>query len=116
MFVATQCAGKMAKQEIKNSALNNIRLVWELFQLNLKIIFANNFFFFLLAAFLFFIFVTLIILFGSDANPTDESVYYLLLFPGILLIAYPTIFGIQNDADSRTLEVLFGIPNSRYKV
>jgi ABC-type transport system involved in multi-copper enzyme maturation permease subunit len=107
---------EMVKQKIRNSALNSIKLVWELFQLNLKIIFANKFFLFLLAAFLFFIFVTLIILFGSDANPTDESVYYLLLFPGILLIAYPTIFGIQNDVDSRTLEVLFGIPNYRYKV
>ncbi|MGC9355564.1 MAG: hypothetical protein ACP5D9_17075, partial [Mariniphaga sp.] len=47
---------------------------------------------------------------------TDGTVYNLLIFPGILLIFYPSVFGIQNDDDSRMLEILFGIPNYRYKV
>jgi hypothetical protein len=31
-------------------------------------------------------------------------------------VFYPTAFGIQNDQDARTIEILFGIPNYRYKV
>jgi ABC-type transport system involved in multi-copper enzyme maturation permease subunit len=33
-----------------------------------------------------------------------------------LLVFYPSVFGIQNDQDARTIEILFGIPNYRYKV
>ena len=29
---------------------------------------------------------------------------------------YPAVFGIQNDEDSRILEILFGIPDYKYKV
>lgn len=83
---------------------------------NLKIVFANKFFYFLLAAFIFFLGVTAIILFSNDSNPDTGDVYDLLLFPGILLIFYPTAFGIQNDVDTRMIEILFGIPNYRYKV
>ena len=39
-----------------------------------------------------------------------------MLFPGILLIFYPTVFGIQKDADANVLELLFGIPDYRFKV
>ncbi|MBI9073027.1 MAG: hypothetical protein JEY94_15605 [Melioribacteraceae bacterium] len=94
---------------------NNIDLIDKLFRYNLKIIFANKFIYFLLAAVGFFIFVTIVSLFSSsDSNV--QSVYYLQLFPGILLIFYPTTFGIQNDEDSRMLEIIFSIPNYRYKV
>jgi hypothetical protein len=31
-------------------------------------------------------------------------------------VFYPAVFGIQNDQDARTIEILFGIPNYRYKV
>ena len=99
----------------KLNAKNWFDIVIKLFRYNLKIIFANKFFFFLLAAVGFFIFLVIMALF-SDSNPTEDDVYYMLLFPGILLIFYPTTFGIQNDADSRMLEILFGIPNYRYKV
>ena len=34
----------------------------------------------------------------------------------MLLIFYPVVFGIQNDEDNRILEIIFGIPNYRYKV
>lgn len=82
---------------------------------NFKIIFGGKFFYFLLAAVGFFVLVAVINLF-SNSNPQEEDVYYLLLFPGILLVFYPTTFGIQNDDDSRMLEIIFGIPNYRYKV
>jgi hypothetical protein len=40
----------------------------------------------------------------------------LLIFPGAMLVFYPTVFGIQNDEDSRILEIIFGIPDYRYTV
>jgi hypothetical protein len=82
---------------------------------NLKIIFANRFIWFLIAAFAFFMFFAIQTVLNGEAL-TEGTVYGLLIFPGILLIFYPSVFGIQNDDDSRMLEILFGIPNYRYKV
>ena len=82
---------------------------------NLKIIFANKFIWFLLAALGFFIMVTLITLYNGNMVTTG-TIYNLLLYPGMLLIFYPTVFGIQNDEDNRIIEILFGIPDYRYKV
>ncbi|HEX9971839.1 MAG TPA: hypothetical protein VGD14_07195 [bacterium] len=93
-----------------------LNIVTRLFRYNLKIIFANKFIYFLLAATIIFLLVTGIILLDSDANPNEGTVYYVLLFPGTLLIFYPTVFGIQNDVDTQMIEILFGIPNYRYKV
>jgi len=45
-----------------------------------------------------------------------NDLYGVFLFSGILLVFYPSVFGIQNDQDARTIEILFGIPNYRYKV
>lgn len=94
---------------------NMTDLVIKQIRYNFKIIFGGKFFYFLLAAVGFFILVAVINLF-SNSNPQEEDIYYLLLFPGILLVFYPTTFGIQNDDDARMLEIIFGIPNYRYKV
>ncbi len=90
-------------------------VVVRLIRYNLKIIFANRFFYFLMAALAFYIIVTLINAFAENP-PTEATVYYLLLLPGLLVIFYPTVFGIQNDVDARMIELIFGIPNYRYKV
>jgi hypothetical protein len=82
---------------------------------NLKIIFANKFIWFLLASLGFFVIILLITIY-STGSITPGTIYPLLLYPGLLLIFYPTVFGIQNDEDTRILEILFGIPNYRYKV
>jgi len=82
---------------------------------NLKIIFGDKFPFFLLGAFAFFIFIVAINLFGDEPF-SGESVYSLLLFEGIIIVFFPTVYSVQNDADKRTIEILFGIPNYRYKV
>jgi len=82
---------------------------------NLKIIFANKFIWFLLASLAFFIGVLLITLFSKGKIDTG-TIFSLLLYPGLLLVFYPTVFGIQNDEDTRVLEILFGIPDYRYKV
>jgi len=99
------------KLNIKNQLIILIRMI----RYNLKIIFANRFIWFLISAFAFFAFFTIQSV--LEGNIMDEGVIYnLLIFPGILLIFYPSAFGIQNDDDSRMLEILFGIPNYRYKV
>lgn len=101
---------------IKNLDIKNrLVILFKMIRYNLKIIFANRFFWFLLASFGFFVFFSVQFVLEGDLL-TEGSMYGLLLFPGILLIFYPTVFGIQNDDDSRMLEILFGIPNYRYKV
>ncbi len=90
-------------------------VITRMIRYNLKIIFANRFIWFLLSAFAFFVFFAIQSV--LERNTIDDgSIYDLLIFPGILLIFYPSAFGIQNDDDSRMLEILFGIPNYRYKV
>lgn len=92
-----------------------ISLVPKLVKYNMKIIFAGKFVWFLLAALAIFGFFMFQIAWNRDE--TNEGVIYgLLLFPSMLLVFYPTVFGIQNDEDNRILEILFGVPNYRYKV
>lgn len=98
-----------------NRLIKNADWLWRMLRYNLKIIFANKFIWFLIAALGFFIMVTLITLFSGNMVTTG-TVYSLLLYPGLLLIFYPTVFGIQNDEDNRIIEILFGIPDYRYKV
>jgi hypothetical protein len=90
-------------------------LIGRLAGYNLKIIFKHQFLYFLLAAIGFFMVVVEInISAGRELSPS--ILYDLLLVPGLLLVFYPAAFGIQNDADAQMLEVIFGIPDYRYKV
>lgn len=97
--------------DIKNQLIILTRMI----RYNLKIIFANKFIWFLISAFAFFLFFAIQSVINGNTI-VDGTIYELLIFPGILLIFYPSAFGIQNDDDSRMLEILFGIPNYRYKV
>lgn len=69
----------------------------------------------MLSAVIFYILTVVINLF-SDSEITEATGYYMLLVPSILLIFYPMCFGIQNDQDAKIIEIIFGIPNYRYKV
>lgn len=82
---------------------------------NLKIIFGGRFLWFLLTSFLLFAYFVCSSIWRGEI-PTDEMMYSHLFFPALLLIFYPATFGIQNDADNRILEILFGIPGYMYKV
>jgi ABC-type transport system involved in multi-copper enzyme maturation permease subunit len=82
---------------------------------NLRIIFANKFIWFLAGSVLFYIGLSIIYVFSNDVSKM-EDLYGIFLFSGVLLVFYPSVFGIQNDQDARTIEILFGIPNYRYKV
>jgi hypothetical protein len=97
-------------------ARNLASIIYRLVKYNLKIIFAGKFIFFLAASLFIFAGVAVINLVNPDAVLNEGTVFGLLLVPGILLVFYPTVFGIQNDVDARMIEILFGIPNYRYKV
>lgn len=93
----------------------SILTLGKLFRYNQKIIFANKFIYFLISAIAYFFIVSAVSLFQDDLF--DKSVLFsILLIPGLLLIFYPACFGIQNDQDAKIIEILFGIPNYRYKV
>ncbi len=100
------------------SAINTANL-WTLFRkmvkYNMRVIFGNRFIWFVLAAIAFYFFIAVANI--LDGNQIDESfIYGLQIAPGLLLIFYPMTFGIQNDLDAGILEILFGIPDYRYKV
>lgn len=82
---------------------------------NLRIIFANKFIWFLLGSVVFYIGLSIIYSFSNDISRM-EDLFGIFLFSGILLVFYPSVFGVQNDQDARTIEIIFGIPNYRYKV
>ncbi len=82
---------------------------------NLKIIFGNKFIYFLLSAVAITFFIIGVNLF-SGQEVEEPGVYSTLLLTGALLLFYPSAFGIQSDKDGRTLEIIFGIPDYRYRV
>ena len=82
---------------------------------NLKIVFGSKFIYFLIAAIAFYLMIIGIMLF-DDSAVQEYDIYNTIIFPGILVIFYPVIFSIQNDKDARMLEIIFGVPNYRYKV
>jgi hypothetical protein len=94
---------------------NFIGLVYKMIIYNLRIIFANKFIWFLAGSVLFYLGLSVIYVFTNDVS-NIEDLYGVFIFSGILLVFYPSVFGIQNDQDARTIEILFGIPNYRYKV
>lgn len=101
---------------MKVSKLHNIwTLVSKMILYNLRIIFANKFIWFLAGSVMFYLGLSVIYVFAEDVSRMND-LYGVFLFSGLLLVFYPSAFGIQNDQDARTIEILFGIPNYRYKV
>ncbi|MDR3245354.1 MAG: hypothetical protein LBT50_02860 [Prevotellaceae bacterium] len=92
-----------------------IHILPKLAKYNLKIIFAGKFIWFILTAFAFFI-LLMVQAAWNKGEINEALIYRLLFFPSMLLVFYPSVFGIQNDEDARILELLFGIPNYKYKV
>ena len=94
---------------------NFIDLFYRMINYNLRIIFANKFIWFLAGSIAFYLGLSVIYVFSNNISRMSD-LYGVFLFSGILLVFYPSVFGIQNDQDARTIEILFGIPNYRYKV
>jgi hypothetical protein len=101
---------------MKNKTLYNLFiLIQKMILYNLRIIFANKFIWFLAGSILFYLGLSVIYVFSVDMSRMQD-LYEVFMFSGILLVFYPSVFGIQNDQDARTIEILFGIPNYRYKI
>ncbi|MCQ2110536.1 MAG: hypothetical protein MJY79_03450 [Bacteroidaceae bacterium] len=97
------------------SVLQTVKSYTKVCGYNMRVIFAGKFIWFLLLGLVLFFFL----MFSAASRGTELShgmVYNQLIIPGILLVFYPACFGIQNDADNRILELLFGLPNYMYKV
>ena len=94
----------------------HLKSVGAFFRSNLRIIFAHRFRYFLAASILAYILISLLVSLDTDNILTASTVYGILMLPGLLLIFYPCVYGIQLDADAGMLETLFGIPNYRYKI
>jgi hypothetical protein len=99
----------------QNKILSFLTLIISIIKFNFRIIFANRFIWFMLGSIAFYIILSLNHVFTENIMEIADM-YGILLFSGILIVFYPTVFGIQNDQDARTIEILFGIPNYRYKV
>ncbi len=101
---------------MKNGRLNSyLTLAGNMIRYNLRIIFANKFIWFLAGAVAFYLGVSVLYAFTAEVSDIADF-FYIFIFSGCLLVFYPSVFGIQNDQDARTIEILFGIPNYRYKV
>ena len=96
--------------------VNRIKSVVAFLRYNALHIFGGRFYIFLGLALSLFFLVLLIGMLGRGGTPNSERLYNYLLAPGILLVFYPSVFGIQRDQDTRMVETLFGIPDYRYKV
>jgi len=99
----------------RQSGFGVAALVLRLVKFNLKIIFAGRFVWFLTAALVIF-FLFMLQAAWDPSELSGNTVYSIMLFPALLLVFYPAVFGIQNDEDARILEIIFGIPDYRYKV
>ncbi|HOW08301.1 MAG TPA: hypothetical protein PLX08_00730 [Bacteroidales bacterium] len=98
-----------------DNVINYFVLIWKMILYNLRIIFANKFIWFLGGSVLFYLGLSVIYVFSNDISRASD-LFGVFIFSGILLVFYPSVFGIQNDQDARTIEILFGIPDYRYKV
>jgi len=98
-----------------NKLRNYTDLVWKMISCNLRIIFSNKFIWFLTGSVIFYLGLSVIYVFSNNVSRM-EDLFGVFLFSGLLLVFYPAVFGIQNDMDARTIEILFGIPDYRYKV
>jgi len=99
----------------RSSVHNYYTLISRMILYNLRIIFANKFIWFLAGSVVFYLGLSVIYVLSQDVSAMRD-LYGVFMFSGILLVFYPVVFGIQNDQDARTIEILFGIPNYRYKV
>jgi hypothetical protein len=106
---------KTANDMKTKTIYNYFTLIRKMILYNLRIIFANKFIWFLAGSVLFYLGLSVIYVFANNVSRM-EDLYSVFAFSGILLVFYPSVFGIQNDQDARTIEILFGIPNYRYKV
>ena len=97
------------------SFIKRLQLIKDSLIYNLKIVFGNKFIYFLIASIAFYLMIIGLMLF-DDSAVQESDIFGTIIFPGILIIFHPVVFSVQNDKDARMLEIVFGVPNYRYKV
>lgn len=95
--------------------MNSFRTLLLLAKYNLKIVFGGKYLIFIAISLLFFCYFMFMSAY-SGSQLSEETVYNQIIFPALLLIFYPTVYGLQKDEESKILEILFCIPNYMYKV
>ena len=78
-----------------NNLYNYLNLVQKMIVYNLRIIFANRFIWFLAGSVIFYLGLSVIYVFDKDVSDMRD-LYGIFLFSGVLLVFYPTVFGIPN--------------------
>ncbi|MBN1939752.1 MAG: hypothetical protein JW843_09200 [Candidatus Aminicenantes bacterium] len=71
---------------------------------------------FVLLAVAVFLAVAALTLLNRRATIDAQHIYDFLLVPALILLFYPAAFALQGDKDAGMIEVLFGIPDYRFKV
>ena len=99
-----------------NRAIDRFKSLAAFFRYNVFTSFSGKFIYVFALAIVLFLVIVILHVLNNDASPSAEAVYNFLLFPGVLLVFYPSAFSIQNDVDSRMIETWFGIPDYRYKI
>jgi hypothetical protein len=97
-----------------DNVINYFVLIWKMILYNLRIIFANKFIWFLGGSVLFYLGLSVIYVFSNDISRVSD-LYGVFIFSVFCL--YST-FGVWDPERSgcTTIEILFGIPDYRYKV
>jgi hypothetical protein len=83
---------------------------------NVVNVFSGRAVYFMLLAGAVFVVILVLNLLGGRGTIAPQKIYEFLLVPGVLLVFYPAVFAIQADRDAGMIEVLFGIPDYRYKI
>lgn len=98
--------------------MNVIKTMFSLFNLNVKLLFSNRFFYFILGIILYFGIVTFI---NYLTEPGDqivgENVYIaIIVLPFLVLTVFLSSFILPSEMENNTIESLFSISGSIYKV
>ncbi len=95
--------------------MNIMKNISLLARYNFKILFGGKYLLFAVLSLLFLCY--LLFQAAYSGRELDESVVAgEMLLPSLLLIFYPTTYGIQRDEEAKILEIFFCIPNYMYKV
>lgn len=95
--------------------MNSLKTIFLLAKYNFKILFGGRYLVFMALSLLLFGYLLFQSAYSGVAL-TEIVVYKDLIFPSLLLIFYPTTYGIQKDEECKILEIFFCIPNYMYKV
>ena len=98
--------------------MRNFKTIFALSVLNIKLLFTNKFFYFILGIILYFGFVCTINYLSDpgDSMPGYAIYIVIILIPMSVLIVFLSAYMLPSEMENNTLESLFSISGSIYKV